>query len=138
MDFFTSPDLWVAFLTLFALELVLGIDNVVFISILTARLPEHQRQRARMIGLSLALILRMLLLMVASWIIGLTATIFSLGDSDALRISGRDLILIVGGAFLIYKAVTEIHQKLEGAEEHSAPAPPARPRHSGGSSCRSC
>ena len=117
MDFFSSPDLWVAFLTLFALELVLGIDNVVFISILTNRLPEHQRQRARIVGLALALVLRILLLFAASWIIGLTDTWFSIGSADWAELSGRDLILIVGGLFLIYKAVTEIHAKLEGEEE---------------------
>jgi predicted tellurium resistance membrane protein TerC len=118
VDFFSSPDLWIAFLTLFALELVLGIDNVVFISILTNRLPEAQRPRARTVGLGLALVMRILLLFVASWIIGLTGTWFSIGDAEALRLSGRDLILIVGGLFLIYKAVTEIHAKLEGEDEH--------------------
>lgn len=121
MAFMTSPDLWVAFLTLFALELVLGIDNVVFISILTGRLPERQRARARTIGLALALLMRIVLLAVASWIIGLTATIFSIGDADALQLSGRDLILLLGGLFLVYKAVTEIHEKLEGAGD-DAPA----------------
>ena len=120
VDFFTSLDLWVAFLTLFALELVLGIDNVVFISILTNRLPEAQRPRARIIGLSLALVMRILLLIAASCIIGLTATWFSIGTAEALRLSGRDLILIVGGLFLIYKAVTEIHAKLEGEDDHEA------------------
>ncbi|MEP6799817.1 MAG: TerC family protein [Lapillicoccus sp.] len=118
MDFFSSPDLWIAFLTLFALELVLGIDNVVFISILTGRLPEAQRPRARILGLSLALFMRVGLLLAASWIIGLTSPLFSIGSAEVLEISGRDLILIVGGLFLVYKAVTEIHQKLEGAEEH--------------------
>ena len=117
VDFFTSPDLWIAFLTLFALELVLGIDNVVFISILTNRLPEEQRPRARVVGLGLALVMRILLLVAASWIIGLTATWLSLGGATALDLSGRDLILILGGLFLIYKAVTEIHAKLEGEDE---------------------
>lgn len=120
MAFMTSPDLWVAFLTLFALELVLGIDNVVFISILTARLPERQRARARTVGLALALLMRIVLLAVASWIIGLTATIFSIGDAGALQLSGRDLILLFGGLFLVYKAVTEIHEKLEGTDESAA------------------
>ena len=118
MDFFSSPDLWVAFLTLFALELVLGIDNIVFISILTNRLPESQQQRARILGLTLALVMRILLLFVASWIVGLTEPWFSIGDAEVLHFSGRDLILIVGGLFLIYKAVTEIHAKLEGEDEH--------------------
>lgn len=117
MDFFSSPDLWVAFLTLFALELVLGIDNIVFISILTSRLPKSQQQRARIIGLALALVLRIGLLAVASWIVGLTSPIFSIGDAKALEFSGRDLILLAGGLFLVYKAVTEIHDKIEGAGE---------------------
>lgn len=117
MEILTSPELLLAFLTLFMLELVLGIDNVVFISILTNRLPEHQRQRARIVGLSLAMILRIVLLFFASWIVGLTDPWITLGDSDALQLSGRDLILLAGGLFLIYKAVTEIHHKLEGEEE---------------------
>ena len=119
MDFFSSPDLWIAFLTLFALELVLGIDNIVFISILTNRLPEHQRRNARLLGLTLALVMRILLLFVASWIVGLTEPWFSIGSAEVLEFSGRDLILIIGGLFLIYKAVTEIHHKLEGEDEHT-------------------
>jgi predicted tellurium resistance membrane protein TerC len=117
MDFFTSPDLWVAFLTLFVLEVVLGIDNVVFISILADKLPKEQQRRARLLGLSLAMVLRIILLFFASWIIGLTNPLFSIGSIPALEISGRDLVLILGGAFLVYKAVTEIHGKLEGHEE---------------------
>jgi predicted tellurium resistance membrane protein TerC len=120
VDFFSSPDLWVAFLTLFALELVLGIDNIVFISILTNRLPASQQKRARLVGLSLALLMRIMLLFVASWIVGLTDPWFSIGDAEVLHFSGRDLILIVGGLFLIYKAVTEIHAKLEGEDEHES------------------
>jgi predicted tellurium resistance membrane protein TerC len=120
VDFFSSPDLWVAFLTLFALELVLGIDNIVFISILTNRLPESQQKRARMVGLTLALVMRILLLFVASWIVGLTDPWFSIGSAEVLEFSGRDLILIVGGLFLIYKAVSEIHHKLEGEEEYES------------------
>jgi predicted tellurium resistance membrane protein TerC len=120
MDVLASPDLWVAFLTLFALEIVLGIANVVFISILTQRLPEAQRARARVVGLALALVMRILLLFAASWIIGLTGTWFSIGSSDSFEISGRDLILILGGLFLIYKAVDEIHGRLEGEEDHGA------------------
>jgi len=116
VDIFTSPDLWIAFLTLFALELVLGIDNVVFISILTSRLPPHQQPRARKLGLSLALLLRIALLFVASWIVGLTKPLLSIGDAEALELSGRDLILIAGGAFLIVKAVVEINHALEGDE----------------------
>jgi predicted tellurium resistance membrane protein TerC len=123
VDLLASPDLWVAFLTLFALELVLGIDNIVFISILANRLPEHQRARARYLGLTLALLMRILLLFAASWIVGLTDTWISLGTAAAFDLSARDLILIVGGLFLIWKAVTEIHAKLEGeGESHSVRA----------------
>ena len=121
MEFFSSPDLWIAFVTLLLLEIVLGIDNVVFISILADKLPAEQRRKARILGLSLAMVFRIGLLFAASWVVGLTAPLFSIGPWDALEISGRDLILILGGAFLVYKAVTEIHEKLEGHEaERSA------------------
>ena len=120
MEILTSPEIWIAFLTLLALELVLGVDNVVFISILANRLPPEQRKRARLMGLSLALVMRIILLFFASWIVGLTATLFGIGPWEALQFSGRDLILILGGAFLIYKAVTEIHNKLEGEDGHDA------------------
>jgi len=113
-----GPDLIIAFLTLFVLELILGVDNVVFISILTNRLPKNQQQRARVIGLSLAMILRIVLLFFATWIVGLTDTIFGIGDIEALQFSGRDLILLAGGLFLIYKATMEIHHKMEGESEH--------------------
>jgi predicted tellurium resistance membrane protein TerC len=119
MDIMTNPDLWVAFLTLFALEIVLGIDNVVFISILTQRLPEAQRARARIVGLSLALVMRIFLLAGASWVIGLTGTWFTLGSAESLQISGRDVILVGGGLFLIWKAVGEIHGKLEEEDVHA-------------------
>lgn len=112
-----GPELIIAFLTLFVLELILGVDNVVFISILTNRLPKDQQQRARVIGLSLAMILRIILLFFATWIVGLTATIIGIGDTEALQFSGRDLILLAGGLFLIYKATMEIHHKLEGEDE---------------------
>lgn len=121
MEFFSSPDLWIAFVTLLLLEIVLGIDNVVFISILADKLPAEQRRKARTLGLSLAMVFRIGLLFAASWVVGLTAPLFSIGPWDTLEISGRDLILILGGAFLVYKAVTEIHEKLEGHEaERSA------------------
>ncbi len=120
MEILTSPEIWIAFLTLLALELVLGVDNVVFISILANRLPPEQRRKARLVGLSLALVMRIILLFFASWIVGLTDTLFGIGPWEALQISGRDLILILGGAFLIYKAVTEIHHKLEGEDGHDA------------------
>ncbi|UFU06452.1 TerC family protein [Ruania halotolerans] len=116
MESLASPDVWIALATLLALELVLGVDNVVFISILANRLPAEQRQKARVLGLALALVMRIILLFFASWIVGLTDPFFAIGGVDALTFSGRDLILIAGGAFLIYKAVTEIHHKLEGAE----------------------
>ncbi|MFC5289828.1 TerC family protein [Actinokineospora guangxiensis] len=113
MDWMLSPELWLAFGTLLLLEVVLGIDNIVFISILADRLPAHQQQRARVIGLSLALVTRLLLLASLSWVIGLTATLFTVFGQD---ISGRDLILLVGGLFLLAKATYEIHEQLEGPE----------------------
>ncbi len=113
MEFLTSPELWIAFATLLLLEIVLGIDNVVFISILSGRLPEHQQARARTIGISLALITRLLLLASLSWIIGLTAPLFTVAGQE---ISGRDLILLLGGLFLVGKATYEIHEHLEGSD----------------------
>ncbi|GAA0401365.1 TerC family protein [Micromonospora gifhornensis] len=113
MEFLTSPELWIAFATLLLLEIVLGIDNVVFISILSGRLPEHQQARARTIGISLALITRLLLLASLSWIIGLTAPLFTVFGQE---ISGRDLILLLGGLFLVGKATYEIHEHLEGSD----------------------
>ncbi|WP_433529121.1 TerC family protein [Micromonospora sp. CA-263727] len=113
MEFFTSPELWIAFATLLLLEIVLGIDNVVFISILSGRLPEHQQARARTIGISLALVTRLLLLASLSWIIGLTAPLFTVVGQE---ISGRDLILLLGGLFLVGKATYEIHEHLEGSD----------------------
>ncbi len=107
----TDPEAWIAFLTLTALELVLGIDNIIFISILVDKLPVERRQFARRLGLFLAMFMRIGLLMILSWIVGLTAPIFKLiGQS----ISGRDLILIGGGLFLLWKSTMEIHQLLEG------------------------
>jgi predicted tellurium resistance membrane protein TerC len=100
-----------------ALEIVLGVDNVIFISILAGKLPVAQQTRARYLGLSLAMVMRLLLLLSLSWMIRLTAPLFALFQ---LEISGRDLILIVGGLFLIAKSTHEIHQKLEGAEGHAS------------------
>lgn len=117
MELAFSPELLIAFATLLVLEIVLGIDNVVFISILAAKLPAEQQNRARIVGLSLAMLMRIGLLFAASWIIGLTADLFSV---LGMGISGRDLILILGGLFLVYKAVIEIHEKLEGDEEHAS------------------
>jgi predicted tellurium resistance membrane protein TerC len=120
MDFsfdFTSPQVWTALLTLTLLEVVLGIDNVVFISILASKLPAHQQNKARQVGLSLALIMRILLLLGISWIIGLTKPLFHVFQHP---ISGRDLILLLGGLFLIGKSTHEIHNKLEGEEGHAS------------------
>ena len=117
MEWITDPHAWVAFLTLLALEIVLGIDNIIFISILAGKLPAEQQQRARFIGLSLALFIRVALLFSLSWVIGLTAPIFSVLGHE---ISGRDLILIGGGLFLLAKATYEIHDNLEGEEGHAS------------------
>ncbi|MDO9178115.1 MAG: TerC family protein [Agitococcus sp.] len=111
MEFLMDPSIWVGLLTLIVLELVLGIDNLVFIAILANKLPPHQREKARIIGLSLALVMRLGLLSVLSWMVTLTKPLISVGGID---FSGRDLILIFGGLFLVYKAVMELHEKLEG------------------------
>ena len=116
MEFLTDPDIYIGFFTLLALEVVLGIDNVVFISILASKLPINQQARARQVGLGLALVTRILLLFTISIIIGLTSTWFTVFGND---ISGRDLILILGGLFLLGKATYEIHDKLEGEEGHA-------------------
>lgn len=117
MDWISDPQAWVAFLTLLALEIVLGIDNIIFISILAAKLPAEQQARARYIGLGLALVLRVILLLSLSWVIGLTAPLFSVLSQE---ISGRDLILLLGGLFLLGKATFEIHESLEGEEGHAS------------------
>lgn len=123
MELFSDPQVWIAFLTLLALELVLGVDNVIFISILAGKLPPEQRKRARTIGLSLALITRILLLFSLSWIVRLTDPLFTLFNHP---VSGRDLILLGGGLFLMGKAVHEMHARLEGEEGHSsAKVPPS-------------
>lgn len=111
-----TTDALVGLLTLTALEIVLGVDNVIFISILAGKLPQEQQARARTIGLALALITRILLLLSLSWIIGLTGELFSIAGRG---FSGRDLILLSGGLFLVGKATYEIHEKLEGEEGHS-------------------
>jgi len=118
VEILLDPQAWIAFATLTALELVLGIDNIIFISILVDKLPPAERDRARRIGLAAAMLMRIALLLVLAWIIGLTAPLVTvLGE----EISGRDLILIGGGLFLLWKSVMEIHQLLEGVEgERSA------------------
>ena len=118
MELLSDPQVWTAFLTLTVLEIVLGIDNIVFISILTDKLPASQRDRARILGLGAAMVMRILLLFAIGWIIGLTEPWFEVFDRG---ISGRDLILLVGGFFLLGKATMEIHDKLEG-EEHGGGA----------------
>jgi predicted tellurium resistance membrane protein TerC len=117
MEMFTSPELLIALLTLTVLEIVLGVDNVIFISILSGKLPPEQQKRARRVGLMAAMLMRIALLFSLSWMARLTSPLFILLDHD---VSGRDLILIVGGLFLLAKATYEIHEKLEGEEGHGA------------------
>ena len=112
-EFLLSPEIWIAFFTLTALELVLGIDNIIFISILVDKLPKEKQELARRIGLFLAMFMRIALLLVLSWIVGLTEPVLTL---FGLGISGRDIILIAGGLFLIWKSTGEVHQLLEGEE----------------------
>lgn len=121
-DWLSSPETWIAFTTLVALELVLGVDNVIFISILAGKLPRQEQQRARTTGIMLAVIMRVLLLFSISWIIGLKDTLFSIPwfSGKPLDISGRDLILFAGGVFLLWKSTREIHDKLEGREGHAS------------------
>jgi predicted tellurium resistance membrane protein TerC len=114
MELLTTPDLWAALLTLTALEIVLGIDNVIFLSIVSSRLPAHQQRKARRIGLILALVMRIVLLTSVAWIAGLTAPILTIGD---FALSWRDVVLGLGGLFLIYKGTHEIHNSMEGEEE---------------------
>jgi predicted tellurium resistance membrane protein TerC len=111
MDWIASPEAWVALLTLTALEIVLGIDNIIFISILVGRLPEHRRQKGRVLGLGLAMLTRILLLLSLTWVMRLTSPLFTVFSHE---ISGRDLILIAGGLFLLWKSTREIHDNLEG------------------------
>jgi len=114
MDMLTDPQVWLAFATLTALEIVLGIDNIIFISILVGRLPKEQQARGRTFGLALAMITRILLLLSITWVMGLSAELFSIAGRG---ISGRDLILFGGGLFLLAKSTLEIHNGLEGESE---------------------
>ena len=107
----SDPSIWLGLLTLIVLEIVLGVDNLVFIAILADKLPPEQRDRARVIGLTLALLMRLGLLSIVSWLVTLTTPLFSIGTLD---FSGRSLILLVGGLFLLFKATTELHERLEG------------------------
>jgi predicted tellurium resistance membrane protein TerC len=113
MEWISSPESWIALLTLTALEIVLGIDNIIFISILAGKLPEHQQKTGRQIGLLMAMLTRILLLFSIAWLTRLTAPLFSVLSNE---ISGRDLILIIGGLFLLGKSTYEIHERLEGEE----------------------
>jgi len=122
IELLLTPEVWIAFLTLTALELVLGIDNIIFISILVDKLPREKQELARRIGLFLAMFMRIGLLLVLSWIVGLTAPVFTLLGQD---ISGRDLILISGGLFLIWKSTGEVHQLLEGEEGEASRSVPS-------------
>ena len=128
MEILSNPEIWISFLTLTVLEIVLGIDNIVFISILSGKLPVEQQKKARQLGLALAMITRVLLLLSITWVMSLTSPLFNIGDwigmTDEewiakLAISGRDLILLIGGLFLIYKSTSEIHEKLEGQEHEN-------------------
>ena len=114
LELLSDPQIWLAFLTLTALELVLGIDNIIFISILVDKLPPHQREAARKIGLFGAMFMRIGLLMILAWIVGLKATLFTVFGQP---FSGRDIVLLLGGLFLIWKSVGEIHESMEGAHE---------------------
>jgi predicted tellurium resistance membrane protein TerC len=120
LTWLSEPEAWVALLTLTALEIVLGIDNVIFISILAGKLPEHQQDKARKLGLLAALVMRVILLLGLTWVMGLTKPWFTIPQlplmKEPMPISGRDFILLVGGLFLIFKSVKEIHEKLEGEQ----------------------
>jgi predicted tellurium resistance membrane protein TerC len=114
MNWLVDPQVWISFLTLAALEVVLGIDNIVFISILVGRLPAQQRPSAYRIGLGLAMVMRILLLLSISWVMGLTEPLFTVPLAG--EVSGRDLVLVLGGVFLVAKSTHEIHTSLEGVE----------------------
>jgi predicted tellurium resistance membrane protein TerC len=122
LEMLSSPEVWLSFATLAALEVVLGVDNIIFIAILSGRLPEHQRERARRVGLAGAFVSRLGLLAALSWIVRLDKPLFHLGDKP---FSGKALILLAGGLFLLYKATKEIHHKLEAADEDGVVIPKA-------------
>lgn len=119
MEFLSDPHVWLSFATLALLEIILGIDNIIFISIVAERLPKEQRQRARLFGLSLALLMRVALLLSLTWIIKLTAPLFTIMGQG---FSWRDVILFSGGLFLLAKATIEIYNTVEGVEAHAGPA----------------
>ena len=119
MEWITDPNIWIALVTLTTLEVVLGVDNIIFISILVGKLPHEEQQRARLIGLSLAMLMRIALLFSLSWVIGLVTPLFTIFEQE---ISGRDIILILGGLFLLGKSTHEIHVKLEGEHDDGTTA----------------
>jgi predicted tellurium resistance membrane protein TerC len=121
MEWFSDPNIWIGLATLIVLEIVLGIDNLIFIAIIAEKVPPHQRDKARLLGLSLALLMRLGLLSVISWIVTLTEPLFTIG---AMAFSGRDLILLVGGLFLLFKATIELHERVEG-QTHAPGGPVA-------------
>jgi len=116
MEWLTSPEVWIALITLTVLEVVLGVDNVIFISILASKLPREEQDRARVVGISLAAVTRILFLLSIAWIMALKKPLFTLLGHE---VTGKDLVLIAGGLFLIYKSVKEIHEKLEGEPGHA-------------------
>src|SRR5690554_7911298 len=120
MEILLDPSVWVGLFTLVVLEIVLGIDNLIFIAILADKLPPHQRDKARVLGLSLALVMRLALLSVISWMFHLTTPLFYVGD---MGFSGRDLILIIGGFFLVFKGTMEMHERVEGKSHASLQSP---------------
>jgi len=120
MDALLQPDLWIALVTLTALEIVLGIDNIIFISIIVPKLPPEQQARGRFLGLAGALVTRVLLLFSLAWLASLTAPLFSVLGNE---VSGRDLVLILGGLFLLWKSVTEIHSNVQGDAHHGDAGP---------------
>jgi predicted tellurium resistance membrane protein TerC len=115
MEWLTDPHAWIGLLTLTVLELVLGIDNIIFISILSGKLPAHQQKKARLIGLSLAMLMRILLLLSLTWVMGLTRPLFTVAGFE---VTGRAIILVAGGLFLLVKSTHEIHDDIEGEDEH--------------------
>jgi predicted tellurium resistance membrane protein TerC len=123
MDWLSDPQTWISLFTLTALEIVLGIDNIIFISILAGKLPQEQQAKARKLGLTLALVTRILLLLSLTWIMGLTRPLFTL-PLVKVGVSGRDLVLLIGGLFLIWKSVREVHEKLEDEDGHATKGRP--------------
>lgn len=123
MEIFLQPDTWVALLTLTFLEIVLGIDNIIFISLVAGRVPESEQKKARLGGLTIALVMRILLLLSITWIIGLTKPVLTVADFE---LSWRDIILIAGGVFLLVKSTLEIHHKVEGQESNPETGTPSK------------